>query len=258
TPASSSSPLPRRAIIAATSATAPLHQGQPTGLFIFPRPLDPFNVFKDAGFEVDIVSEKGTCVPDWLSLQPDFLDGEDKEQWEDLNGEFRTKLDNMPAAADVADVESVDGKNATTLCSLMYPSLPEHGHAALIDYPHATGLQKIATDVWNRDGVLSAVCHGEAIFPGIIDSTTGKSVIAGKTITGFTTQAEYDMNLMDPIRSWGEPLIDEWAEKLGAKYVRSEGVWDDFHVTDGRIVTGMNPQSAKSTAKAAVDIFQKL
>lgn len=40
--------------------------------------------------------------------------------------------------------------------------------------------------------------------------------------------------------------------------VRSEGVWDDFHVTDGRIVTGMNPQSAKSTAKAAVDIFQKL
>lgn len=60
-------------------------------------------------------------------------------------------------------------------------------------------------------------CHGEAIFPGIIDSTTGKSVIAGKTITGFTTQAEYDMHVMDPIRSWGEPLVDEWAEKLGAK-----------------------------------------
>ena len=25
------------------------------------------------------------------------------------------------------------------------------------------------------------------------------------------------MEIMDPIRSWGEPLIDEWAEKLGAK-----------------------------------------
>ncbi|KAK6375787.1 plasma membrane heat shock protein [Exophiala oligosperma] len=115
--------------------------------------------------------------------------------------------------------------------------------------------------IWHRSdyqGTEYYRCHGEAIFPGIIDSTTGKSVIAGKTITGFTTQAEYDMNLMDPIRSWGEPLIDEWAEKLGAKYVRSEGVWDDIHVTDGRIVTGMNPQSAKSTAKAAVDIFQKL
>jgi len=40
--------------------------------------------------------------------------------------------------------------------------------------------------------------------------------------------------------------------------VRAEGVWDDFHVVDGRIVTGQNPQSAKSTAKAALEIFEKL
>jgi hypothetical protein len=60
-------------------------------------------------------------------------------------------------------------------------------------------------------------CHGEAIYPGVIDPATGESIIKGKTITGFTTQAEYDMHIMDPIRSWGEPLIDEWAAKLGAK-----------------------------------------
>ncbi|KIW18209.1 hypothetical protein PV08_02497 [Exophiala spinifera] len=238
------SSLPHRAVIAITSATAPLHHGEPTGFFIS-EALHPYNVFKAAGFEVDLVSEKGTYVADWLSLQESFLDGEDKKQWEDLDGEFRKKVDNMP------DVKSVDGKNY----GIFFASA---GHAALIDYPHATGLQKIATDVWNQGGVLSAVCHGEAIFPGIIDSTTGKSVIAGKTITGFTTQAEYEMNVMEPIRSWGEPLIDEWAEKLGAKYVRAEGVWDDFHVVDGRIVTGQNPQSAKSTAKAALEIFGKL
>jgi len=40
--------------------------------------------------------------------------------------------------------------------------------------------------------------------------------------------------------------------------VRSEGVWDDFHVVDGRLVTGMNPQSAKSTAVAALEVFEKL
>ena len=31
------------------------------------------------------------------------------------------------------------------------------GHAALIDYPHARGLQKIATDAWIEGGVVSAV-----------------------------------------------------------------------------------------------------
>jgi len=40
--------------------------------------------------------------------------------------------------------------------------------------------------------------------------------------------------------------------------VRADGVWDNFHVADGRVVTGMNPQSATSTAKAALEIFEKI
>jgi putative intracellular protease/amidase len=96
--------LPKRAVIAVTSATAPLHHGNPTGFFIS-EGLHPFNAFKAAGFEVDLVSEKGTYVADWLSLTEDFLNGEDKKQYEDLAGEFRKKLENMP------DVNSIDGKN---------------------------------------------------------------------------------------------------------------------------------------------------
>jgi len=39
---------------------------------------------------------------------------------------------------------------------------------------------------------------------------------------------------------------------------RAPGVWDDFNVTDGRLVTGQNPASAASTAKAVVEAFEKL
>lgn len=115
-------PLPRRAVIAITSATAPLHNGNPTGLFII-EALHPFQVFKGAGLEVDFVSEKGTYVADWLSLQPSFLSGEDKEQWEDENGEFRRKVDNMPS------VDSIDGKKVRpapdrrAVTQLMYISI---------------------------------------------------------------------------------------------------------------------------------------
>ena len=35
-------------------------------------------------------------------------------------------------------------------------------------------------------------------------------------------------------------------------------MWDDFHITDGRLVTGTNPASARSTAEAAVAAFEKL
>jgi putative intracellular protease/amidase len=39
---------------------------------------------------------------------------------------------------------------------------------------------------------------------------------------------------------------------------RSAGIWDDFHIVDGRLVTGQNPASAKSTAEAVVEVFDKL
>ena len=38
------------------------------------------------------------------------------------------------------------------------------GHGTLFDYPHAKDLQKIATTVYNKGGVVSAVCHGPAIL----------------------------------------------------------------------------------------------
>lgn len=39
---------------------------------------------------------------------------------------------------------------------------------------------------------------------------------------------------------------------------RSAGVWDDFHIVDGRLITGQNPQSSSSTAKAVLEVFETL
>lgn len=238
--------LPRRALISITSAHAELFEGggHTTGVFIG-EALHPYNVFKAAGFEVDIASEKGVWTEDWLSLQPGFLTTEEREQYDNKNSEFRKDMDANIKAADVSDKEY----------GIFFASA---GHAALIDYPHASELQAIAAKVYEKGGVVSAVCHGPAIFANLLDSETRKPLVQGKRITGFTTQAEYDMGVMDGLRSWGEPMIDEHAKVLGAEYIRAEGVWDDFHVVDGRIVTGMNPQSAKSTATAAIQVFDSL
>lgn len=40
--------------------------------------------------------------------------------------------------------------------------------------------------------------------------------------------------------------------------VRPAGVWEDFVVKDGRLVSGTNPQSARSAAYAAVHAFDTL
>ncbi|RBR21773.1 uncharacterized protein FIESC28_04763 [Fusarium coffeatum] len=237
--------LPRRALISITSASASLFDGkETTGLFIT-EALHPYNVLTAAGFEVDLTSETGTYTPDWLSQQPDFLNGDDLAIWSDTNSEFRKKLDNMPKASELD----------ASKYGLFYASA---GHAALIDYPTATSLQMLAAQIWSNGGVVSTVCHGPAIFANLIDPTTNEPLIKGKEITGFTTEAEKTLKIMGELRSWGSEMVEEVASRLGATYVRAPGIWDDFHIVDGRLVTGQNPASATSTATAAVAVFQTL
>lgn len=260
---------PRRALIAITSASATLFNGkETTGLFIS-EALHPYNVLTDAGFEVDLASENGTYTPDWLSQQPDFLSGSDLTTWNDTTSTFRQKLDNMVPASQLDP----------SAYGVFYASA---GHAALLDYPTATGLQKVAEAVWSSGGIVSSVCHGPAIFAHVVDRKTGEPLIKGKRITGFTTEAEKDMKIYEELESWGKDLVEGLAERLGAtcKFStaflllafynlvietdsclideRGAGVWDDFHVVDGRLITGQNPQSAKSTARAVVEAFEKL
>ena len=75
------------------------------------------------------------------------------------------------------------------------------GHAALYDYPTAKGLQAVAADIWDRGGIVGTVCHGPAILPGVIDSKTGKTIIEGKTVTGFTIEGELIFRILDKLRS---------------------------------------------------------
>lgn len=238
-------PLPKRALIAVTSAHAPLYpDGKETGLFVT-EALHPYNVFKENGFEVDFVSETGTYQADWLSQTEDWLKGDDKKAWEDSGSGFRKGLDSMATAGDV-DPDKY---------GIFFASA---GHASLIDYPDAKQLQKLASKIYSDNGIVAAVCHGGAIFPNTMNPVTAESIISGKRVTGFTTQGEIEEGVLDTIRSWKQPTIEEAAEKSGATYVSPPGPWDAFTVTDGRIVTGANPASAEVTAQAAVKAFEAL
>lgn len=248
--------LPKRALIAVTSAHAPLYKdGKETGLFIT-EALHPYNVFRKAGFAVDLVSENGKWSPDWLSTQPEYLKPEEKKEYEGPS-EFSKAL---------KEIKSADECRAQDY-GLFFASA---GHASLIDYPEAKGLQRLASDIYADGGIVAAVCHGGAIFVGVVEQPNqsgdesqgsgrqGKPIIAGRRVTGFTTKGEEEEGVLPTIESWNRPTIEKMAKDLGAEYVSPPGPWDDFTITDGRIVTGANPASATSTAEAAVKAFDKL
>src|SRR6516164_10576828 len=199
-------PLPRKALISISSFNGAIYPtGGKTGLF-FTEALHPFEVLTEAGFEVDLASETGAFGFDDVSLTDPFLSGSDKAVFNNPKHPFMVKLKSqLKRASDLKKEEY----------GVFFASA---GHAALYDYPTAKGLQAVACDIWDRGGVVGTVCHGPAILPGIIDSTTGKSIIEGKTVTGFSIEGEMLLGILNKLREDKVTLVVHAVTGVGAFY----------------------------------------
>ena len=238
--------LPRKALISISSFNGAIYpNGHKTGLF-FTEALHPFEVLTQAGFEVDIASETGTYGLDEISLTDPFLAGSDKVVFNNPKHPFNVKLNqHLHKASDLNKEEY----------GLFFASA---GHSALYDYPKAKGLQSVASDIWDRGGVVAAVCHGPVLLPGVIDSKTGKSIIEGKTVTGFSIEGELIFRILDKLKADNVLTVIEAVRKVGADYSSPMGPFDDYSITAGRVATGTNPASARSAAERAVKVFQNI
>lgn len=235
--------LPRRAVLAITSAHPPFFpDGKKTGFF-YTEGLHPYEVLTAAGFEVDLATETGKFGYDEHSLEKHFLSAEDEKALHNPDHHFNHKLKNQLFKA--SDLTGHD-------YGLFFASA---GHGSLYDYPHATHLQALAADIYSRGGVVSAVCHGPAILPAI-KTAEGESIIKGKTVTGFTTKGEVDMKVIDQIRRDNLKTVEELVTAVGAEYVGPENPFENFCKVDERVVTGTNPASARNTAEDAVKVFE--
>jgi D-lactate dehydratase len=99
------------------------------------------------------------------------------------------------------------------------------------------------------------VCHGPAILPGIIDSETGKSIAEGRTVTGFMIEGELVFNILDKMRHDKVVPVVEAVTAAGGYYSTAMSAFDDYSVTSGRLVSGTNPESGRSTAERIVRLF---
>ncbi|CEP64508.1 uncharacterized protein LALA0_S12e00386g [Lachancea lanzarotensis] len=227
--------LPSKVLVALTSYNGVFYEdGSKTGAFVV-EVLHPFQAYKSKGFEVQFVSETGTFGWDEHSLAPDFLDGDDKKVFDDKSSDFNKHLQTIKKPSEVnADDYSIFFASA--------------GHGTLFDYPTASGLQHLAAKIYKNGGVVAAVCHGPAIFENLMDLDTKKNIIDGKSITGFTDIGEVQLSVDKLIKEKKLNTVEQTAKSAGAKFLAPIGPWDDYSITDGRIVTGVNPASAHSTA----------
>jgi putative intracellular protease/amidase len=239
------SQLPRKALIALTSHSAPFYpDGRVNGVF-YTEVSHPYQALTKAGFEVHLASETGSFVIDTYSLDKQFLNDEDTAVLNTPDHPFSRLLNESVRKA--SDLNAGD-------YGMFFSSA---GFASVYDYPKAKKLQAVAEDVWRRGGVVAAVCHGGAIFTGIKDAQTGQSIVAGMEVTGFSTEGDRMAGVLDRIHADGVKTTEESAGIAGARYVAPPSPFEAFCVTSGRVVTGANPASAHITSVAAIEAFER-
>lgn len=124
------------------------------------------------------------------------------------------------------------------------------GHGTMSDFDSSEGLQRIASELFERGGVVSAVCHG---YCGLLNAklSDGSNLIAGRRLTGFSWNEE----ILAGVSKIVPYNVEEAAKDRGAHFSKALLPFLLYTVVDGNLVTGQNPSSAKKTAEKVVELL---
>jgi putative intracellular protease/amidase len=205
--------------------------GENTGYYLG-EVSHPWEVLHNAGYEIDFVSPKGGTPPvDGFDLK----DPVNKEFWESKD---KSKIDHSLQPSQV---------NPSDYSTIFYAG----GHGAMWDFADNTELSTIASKIYENGGIVAAVCHGPAGLVNI-KLNNGKYLVDGKKINAFTNEEESEVKLTNVVPF----LLEDKLKERGAKFEKS-GLWQNHVVTDQRVITGQNPQSAKSVGEAILKELKK-
>lgn len=207
----------------------------PTGLWLSEL-THAYDLFEEQGYEQRIVSPAGGASP----LEPRAL------KWPLLDASAKAWLNDPRRMALLTNTARPDDIAAADFDAIYFTG----GHAVMWDFPDSTSLQRITREIFERGGIVSAVCHG---YCGLLNTTLsdGSLLVAGRNLTGFSWREEVLAGVAKDMPYNAE----EEMKRRGARYEKALLPFVPNAVVDGRLVTGQNPASAKATAKCVVNLL---
>jgi putative intracellular protease/amidase len=206
--------------------------GEPTGYYLS-EVTHPWEILHKAGYEIDFVSPQGGKAPvDGFDLK----DAVNAEFWNNEKERYKVEHTKKPEEINPADYVAIHYAG---------------GHGAMWDLADNTALAAIAAKIYEQGGVVSAVCHGPAGLVNI-KLNNGQYLVDGKKVNGFTNEEEVAVKL-DKVVPFS---LEDKLKERGARFEKS-GLWETHVVSDQRLVTGQNPQSAKAVGAALLTELKK-
>lgn len=226
----------KKILIAVTNHSTLKDTSRETGLW-----LSEFTKFyhkvKDS-FEIDIVSPEGGKVPlDPRSFSGLLLSPRLRRYYKDpeINDRLNRSL-------------SPDQVNPKEYDAIYYTG----GHGTMWDFPDNEKLQEITREIYEAGGIVAAVCHGPSALINL-QLTSGKYLIEGRQVTGFSDKEEKTLGLYGEIPY----SLEQKLKARGAIYGESKIPFSSKVFQDGRLITGQNPASVKKVANRTIELLEQ-
>lgn len=187
-------------------------------------------IFKKNGFHIDIASPKGGHA------EADAYDAKAP-----FNADFIADVEAMKTLQNTQRTDAVGSGNYAAVYIV-------GGKGAMFDLPQDQALGKLIREIYERGGVVGAVCHGPAALVNVTLSN-GQPLIKDKMVTGFTNEEETVFG-----KKWKQEfsfLLEDAIIGKGARWKEAPLMMSNV-VADGRLVTGQNPYSTPGVAEAMV------
>jgi putative intracellular protease/amidase len=206
---------------------------QANGTFA-PELTHAVHVLKEAGIDYEVASIKGGKAP----IYGQDIEGDDVNDRMFADEDFLNRVSNtIPVSqVNIADYDAV-----------FYPG----GFGLLSDLATNEDFAKLSAEHYDNGGILAAVCHGPAAFLPIYLSN-GESLLATKSVTGFTREEEIDYGTINDVPF----LMEEALTRKAARFNKVQP-WGSFVIEDDRVITGQNPASAHDVGEAIVKQLAK-
>lgn len=229
-----SAPRGRVLLVAANPAQA--GNGWPVGAWIA-EISHPYDELVHAGYQVEIVS------PDGGDLFIDPYSDPRHESGYSANDIVSLGFLTSPKTAPLLKAtRSLSGVKASDYDAIIVAG----GQSPMFTFRGHTGLQSLIASFHEAGKPTAALCHGVA---ALVDTqlSNGRYLIAGKRVTGFSLAEDQFVE-----KAVGAKLFDWYVEpamkERGARYVQG-GMWADFAVQDGHLITGQQQNSGRSVAR---------
>jgi len=230
---------------------------RPTGLWL-EEFTSAYQRFLEAGYSIAVASPRGAAA----AIDPLSRDDVDVEKNKDVIERLQSTVPLV--RCNVSDFDAIYFVG---------------GHGAKYDFPYHPDVDRMVSGFVQAGKVVAAICHGPAALLGARLSN-GMPFIKGRRVTSFTNAEARAMHLVQELPFLLKRLSQHWhigiaensichviraslytnvlwshleskLRELGAKF-EAAPIWEDHVIVDHKLLTGQNPQSTDSLARAVI------